>query len=141
MENPLERCGQALKHRGMQLSHPRLLILEQLSRTGAHMTAEELYDSVREQAPGISRTTVYNVLKAFTKEGIARTVSILGGRAMYELARDGHAHFQCERCLRVEDVMMDLGPVLSACPDGFSPQRAEVHFHGVCNECAAKGLA
>jgi Fe2+ or Zn2+ uptake regulation protein len=141
MEHGLNLCGEALKARGMQLSQPRLLILQRLSRAGAHLTAEELYHSLRAVAPGVSRTTVYNVLRAFVREGVAHAVILAGGQAMYELAREGHAHFRCGRCGAVEDVPMDVSRVLAACPPGFSPQRAEVHFHGVCEACRKQGLA
>ncbi|HSK69650.1 MAG TPA: Fur family transcriptional regulator [Candidatus Limnocylindria bacterium] len=141
MREGLERCGEALRARGMQLSQPRLLLLELLSETGAHMTAEELYSRVREAAPGVSRTTVYNVLHAFIRKGIAHTVTIRGDQAMYELARERHAHFRCGACGAVEDVPMDVAPVMDMCPPGWEPQRAEVHFHGVCGACKSKGLA
>ena len=135
MEQDLKKAGLMLKEKGIRQSQPRLMLLDLLTREYGHFTAEELYECLRETAPALSKTTVYNTLEHFVQAGLARRLTVRQGEALYEAARPVHAHFICERCSRIVDVPMDMDALLGQVPSGYEILRKEVYFRGVCPQC------
>ena len=55
-----------MKKKGIRPYHKRIRIYEYLLSCCAHPTADEIFFALRQQdLPGLSKTTVYNVLKLF----------------------------------------------------------------------------
>jgi Fe2+ or Zn2+ uptake regulation protein len=122
------------------------MILESLAPRTDHPTADEILAGVRERAPEISRTTVYRVLEAFVRVGVARKVCHPGAAARYEIVRDRHHHLVCLVCGRMtdfEDPRLDRLPLPGSKADGFEATDYSIQFRGICATCAraARGSA
>ncbi|MDO4428436.1 MAG: transcriptional repressor [Atopobiaceae bacterium] len=118
----------------------RQIIAEELRRLANHPTADEVYEAVREEHPGIGRATVYRTLSLLADEGQIGRVRINNGADRFDHRAFEHYHVRCTRCGRVDDVMV---PVLDGVDDaasGASGYRITGHtlqFDGVCPACQA----
>ena len=61
-----------------------------------HVTAESLYDAVRESGERVALATVYNTLKAFSEAGLLREITVNGARSYFDTDTSNHAHFYWE---------------------------------------------
>lgn len=76
------------------------------------MTAEEIFDALRETYPGVALATVYNNLNRLWEEGRIRKVTVEGMKDRYDhMAR--HDHLLCRGCGKLVDVnLSDLTAML-----------------------------
>ena len=80
-----------LKKAGLKITVPRLKILEILENAEPHhMAAEDVYRKLMESDESIGLATVYRVLTQFESAGIVERHNFDDGRAVYELASEGH---------------------------------------------------
>jgi len=105
-----------------------------------HLSADDLFDLVRQGKTGIGRATVYRTLQWMVETGLARKVDFGEGRARFEASerRPRHFHLICDRCHRSfeflsSDVESFVDEVASA--RGFAPTQTVVQVHGTCDEC------
>ena len=112
------------------------IILEALMHAD-HPTASELYESIRDENPRLSRATVFRVLGQFADNGVVRRLNLLGSDTRFDPTLAPHAHGVCRVCGRVCDVFL---PALASFEpgricDGFQAEDCEVQFTGVCGQC------
>lgn len=83
-----------------------------LAGTDTHPSADELFDAVRQEAPGISLATIYNTLDAFAAAGLCR---VLPGpsAARFDADMSDHVHVHTPEG-RVLDLPAELGRRLLA---------------------------
>ena len=81
-------------------------ILELVTGSHSHMTAEQIFEALRRTNPKVVRATVYNNLNRLWAEGRVRKVSVEGMPDRYDRA-ERHDHLVCRGCGRLLDV--DLG--------------------------------
>ena len=81
-------------------------ILEIVENSRSHMTAEQIFEQLRQSCPQVVLATVYNNLNRLWKEGRIRKVSVEGSPDRYDRILR-HDHLVCKRCGRLVDV--DLG--------------------------------
>ncbi len=81
-------------------------ILELVTGSHSHMTAEQIFEALRCTNPKVVRATVYNNLNRLWAEGRVRKVSVEGMPDRYDRA-ERHDHLVCRGCGRLLDV--DLG--------------------------------
>ncbi len=88
-----------IEQAGLRRTPQRLAVYEHLSRSDAHPTAEDVYQSVRTQLPRISLATVYKALEALVSVGVATKLAPgpRGTRSRYDARPDRHYHFRCLR--------------------------------------------
>jgi len=112
-------------------------ILEVLTGSIPHPTAEQIYETVREGMPDVSLATVYNTLRELAE--MQELYELDSGRGVwhYEISRQDHAHRVCLICGRIKDVRGDFERVKSLfqCGDGFRPVRYAVTIYGYCTDC------
>jgi Fur family peroxide stress response transcriptional regulator len=135
----LEEAEQICRRHALPLTVQRRMILESLTPRTDHPTADEILADVRERAPEISRTTVYRVLEAFVRVGVARKVCHPGGAARYEIVRDRHHHLVCLVCGRMtdfEEPRLDQLPLPDSQANGFEATDYSIQFRGICASCA-----
>lgn len=128
-----------LRKSGQRMTTQREAVYAALCATTEHPTAEELFFSVREAAPGISLATVYNTLEMLVARGLARKLP--GERsARYDAACLPHAHARCSKCGIMTDLPQhDVTAVLQhlQVPEGFTPRTASIEVEGLCACCGA----
>jgi len=83
---------------GLRPTRQRLALAELLVGDGKdrHVTAESLYDAVRESGAQVSLATVYNTLRSFTAAGLMREITLDGTRSYFDTNTADHAHFYWE---------------------------------------------
>lgn len=113
----------------------RRFILSTVQNMHNHPTAADVYDSVTEICPGISRATVYRVLGTLVEEGEILLVPIADGADRYDFTLGEHAHFYCRGCGKVMDLPLETNPVAK---DGdFKIERLTLTASGLCPDCAS----
>src|ERR1700755_83692 len=90
-------AARALRDAGLKATPQRLAILRSLASDETHPTAQELYERLSTDIPGLSVATVYNTLSALTRIGHCTPLE-LGGPLRFDPNVDPHDHAVCERC-------------------------------------------
>jgi Fur family ferric uptake transcriptional regulator len=111
-----------------------------------HVTADELYDLVRREDPGIGRATVYRTLQWMVSAGIAHKVDFGEGRSRFEpsLRHPRHFHLVCNECHRSSEFLSsDIEAILEevTAARNFEPVEAVIQVLGVCEECRTGATA
>ncbi|MDX9974547.1 MAG: transcriptional repressor [FCB group bacterium] len=120
------------------MTRQRSVILDELRKTCAHPTAEELFETVRARLPRISLGTVYRNLELLSESGEVRKIDV-GGRRRYDgNVEDEHYHARCTVCGRIEDVSSTAVTALDYRIEevrGFTVTGHLLTFIGLCPEC------
>lgn len=106
------------------------------SKSGDHLTAEEIYYLAKKRTPRIGLATVYRTLELFTRLSIVQRLILEDGRSRYELKGEvPHNHLICLSCGKIfESESGHLQDLLPARPD-FKVTSSEVHIFGYCEGC------
>ena len=101
------------KLHGLRCTRQRELIYEVLASSKTHPTADELFQMVRADEPGLSLATVYNTLDVFTERGLCRRLPSAqnNGPSRYDIDTEQHVHILLDNG-RVFDVPEDLASML-----------------------------
>jgi Fe2+ or Zn2+ uptake regulation protein len=84
------------------------LVIDTIKTLSNHPTADQIYRSILEFYPGISKATVYRNLNNLTREGLLYRIHIPGGADKYDAVLDGHYHAICNQCGKFFDVDRSL---------------------------------
>jgi len=130
----------ALRPVGGKRSSKRDRILEIFLRQEGHLSADDLVEAVRRQAPGIGRATVYRTLQWMVGAGVARKVDFGEGRSRYEPSyrHPRHYHLICDTCHRSSEFLSsDVESLIEeiASARRFAPSQQVVQIHGTCEDC------
>ena len=109
----MSKKDQDLKKVGLKVTLPRIKILQILERTPDwHMTAEDIYQSLRDAQEDVGIATVYRVLTQFEAAGLITRHSFDNGPAVYELDRgDSHDHMVCTETGKVVEFQNQELPI------------------------------
>ena len=132
-----------LQDKGIRNSAQREKILDIFLGTGKHMTAFELLDMVKGQAPEIGQATVYRAIKVICDAGLAEEIDFGDGTRRYELkyGHKHHDHLICTVCGRLIEVYnQDIERLQKKmCDDfNFKSQSHRLHIFGICKDCQKK---
>lgn len=131
-----------LLQRGYKLTPQRWSIIAIfLMNKGRHLSADDVYNLLRETYPNNGIATVYRTLELLEEIGVLRKVDFGEGRARYEL-NDGetqnHHHLVCTRCGKItefeDDLLNSLEEAITR-KTGFQIETHEAKFYGICAEC------
>ncbi len=106
-----------------------------------HVTADEVYDTIKKQYPNISRGTVYRNLKILSEEAKIRRIEIPNGSDRFDFTTDEHYHIRCIKCDKVMDVDMDSITDLKTLiknSNGMKVLSYDILFSGICPDCQNK---
>ena len=116
----------------------RFLVLETVKELQCHATADEVYDAIAKQHPGISRATVYRNLNRLSETGDIRKLELPNGADRYDPLCHSHYHARCVRCNKIFDVKMEFMENLEKSVKdtrGFVFTGHDIIFKGICLEC------
>lgn len=95
----MDKAVQALSKHGYRITPQRTMILEALLGSDDHVTAEDLFDRVRERYPHISFSTVYRTLELLRDADIITQTDMGHGRWQYHpVDKAHHHHLICHGC-------------------------------------------
>jgi len=91
--------NQELRKAGLKVTLPRvkiLHILESSERGSLHLSAEQVYDALREAGEDVGLATVYRVLTQFETAGLVTRHHFETGHSVFELVKgEHHDHMVC----------------------------------------------
>lgn len=129
-----------LRALGYRLTPQRLLILDAVRRADDHVTPEQVYQTVHQQNPAISRATIYRTLD-FLCEMRLVTAMHWGGQTYYEIAGETpHHHLVCRTCGAMEEldpILLDTLIEAVAKKHRFTVDMDHVALFGLCRQCRA----
>jgi Fur family iron response transcriptional regulator len=88
------RARTILEQHGIRPTSQRVRLAELLLVSPRHMTAEQILGCLRHSDGHVSKATVYNTLKLFVAEGLAREIHADPERCVYDSTMAPHHHFQ-----------------------------------------------
>ncbi len=106
-----------------------------------HVTANEVYEYIKETYPAIGKGTVYRNLEILVQEGELRKVEVPEGPNRFDFTLRNHYHVRCIKCGEVSDVDMDEIPdLLDKIHDthGMEFLEYDIAFKGICPKCREK---
>ncbi len=132
-----------VKH-GIKPSLQRIAIMHWLMENPTHPTVDEIYSALAPGIPTLSRTTVYNTLKLFSQEGVARCLN-LDEKQHFDANMMPHAHFICETCGKIHDIniLPENAFFLPKAKRHNSKEyldikQVEINYYGTCDLCKNK---
>jgi Fur family ferric uptake transcriptional regulator len=140
MKYETERAALAGYLNGMGLKHTkqRDVILVAFLESHEHVSAEQLYQKVRSDAPSIGYTTVYRTLKLLVDAGIAQERRFDDGLTRYEVEHAHHDHLVCLTCGKIiefESKLIEDTQDKIAVEYGFNVVRHRHELYGHCSKC------
>jgi len=119
---------------GIEPSYQRIKLFEYLKNNTMHPTADEIYNDLKPLVPTLSKTTIYNTLKLFTKKGILNEILIEGNELRYDPHINPHAHFKCKKCNSLIDLNIEKESLTNVLID-FEIEEMHLYFKGICLNC------
>jgi Fur family ferric uptake transcriptional regulator len=142
-----EKFKELLREKGLKVTNQRLLVLEVLAEhRDSHMTAEDIYELVKEDYPDIGLATIYRTVQLLLEMQLVERINLDDGCVRYEIgeslddigAHHHHHHLICKTCGRVFSFKDDLLDALESHIEeetGFHVLDHELKFYGQCKEC------
>lgn len=130
-----------MRRRGIRVTAQRLAVIELLTGTDEHLTAQEIYQRLQQRLPHVTMGTVYNTLEALAKGGFVQPLPFPQG-TRYDANPEPHANLICLQCGSIADVPDVDGTVQRlreavARAAHFRVQSQRIDFYGLCARCAA----
>ncbi|PIP16596.1 MAG: ferric uptake regulation protein [bacterium (Candidatus Ratteibacteria) CG23_combo_of_CG06-09_8_20_14_all_48_7] len=137
---------------GYRLTMGREAILDVLSGSEGHLSAEDIYMKIHRRYPNIGLTTIYRTLDVLSDLGMVYKFDFGDGRARYELAEGPkgvhhHHHLICTGCNRVVDYTDFIDEeieLLNQTERGLSKKynfkisNHLIQFYGLCERCSGR---
>jgi len=98
----IQHIAKEISASGLKITPQRIAVMQALYKLN-HPSAEEIYIEVSGSIPGLSPTTVYNVLDILVSKDIIKRVKTDSGVMRYDAVADHHHHMYCLDTDRVED--------------------------------------
>lgn len=120
----------------------RAMVLNSARDLANHPTADEIYRTVREKCPSISKGTVYRNISYLVDENMLKRIEVPGGADRIDFNTADHCHILCDRCGRAFDIsvpgyadlLKDIHAAQSAA-GGFSVRSCDILLRGICPGC------
>ncbi|MCW8930589.1 MAG: transcriptional repressor [Gammaproteobacteria bacterium] len=105
-------ASQSLRDHGIFPTTQRLTIANRLLVKHQHMTAEQVYESIRSDQIKVSQATVYNTLGLFVKKGLLNEIFVDSSKTFYDTNIKPHQHFYNVDTGQLTDIKTPLAPAL-----------------------------
>jgi len=116
----------------------RNLVLNAVYNLKGHVTADEVYNYIIKDHPGVGKGTVYRNLGILAENGDILKVEIPNDPDRFDFTLKEHYHVRCVKCGMVSDVDMDALPDLRANihnTHGMEFLNYNILFNGICSDC------
>lgn len=131
-----------LKEKGLRTTPQRIILFHKLMQMRGHIKAEDLYNSVKEEIPSISISTVYRTLKEFEENGFIYSLpsSVDYGLTIFDTNLKLHHHFICKSCSEIFDIPADNVDIKVKNVKGEIELKTVV-MKGICESCTKRRKA
>lgn len=129
----------AIQNAGLRLTPQRTAICFVLANSEDHPTAQEIFEILRPNYPGMSLATIYNTLDALTRVGAINALGGVGdGIVHYDADTSPHINLACLNCHNVIDYPSEHIEHVEAevqASSGYRLLGARVLYYGLCPNC------
>ncbi|MFT3759621.1 Fur family transcriptional regulator [Thauera sp.] len=117
-----------LRSVGVPITQQRIEIARVLFARPVHLSADQVLERVRVNAPETSRATVYNTLRLFREKNLLRELIIDPDRVVFDSNTDPHYHLYDVDTGEVSDVAADELKVVGVprLPEGVELEHLDV---------------
>ncbi|AGB40479.1 Fe2+/Zn2+ uptake regulation protein [Halobacteroides halobius DSM 5150] len=143
MKINLKNLKTILAANNYQLTFQRKLILQLFLNTKEkHLSAEDIYNSIKDEHPSIGLSTIYRTLDTFLNSGIIKELDFDTKCRCYELKDEGvshHYHLICIKCNKIVETngkMIDRMKLCVKNKYNFKVLDHKIKIHGYCEECS-----
>ena len=126
---------QYLENSPLKTTPQRLAILKEIDNKG-HANVDEIYSSVKQNFPSISLATIYKNIISLKEANILSEVCA-PSKNKFEIVKEPHAHFICQKCEHIEDIPLDEA-INEKIEQKYPNSRKQLYIYGVCQKCKAK---
>ena len=134
---------------GYRMTVQREAVLEVMTKSREHLSAEDIYHQLHKIYPNIGLTTIYRTLELLVDTGLVYKFDFGDGRARYEISEgpdshDHHHHLVCTCCGRIinyTDFIDKEIELLKETEKGLSKKfnfkitNHLIQFYGLCEKC------
>ena len=147
MDLMMNRMKEQIKTKKYKMTSQRQVVLRAFVESDArHLSAEDVFEIVKKQAPEIGLATVYRTLDLFTEMDLLKKLDFYVGCSRYELndrEDDGHYHHHliCLGCGKVWECQDDLLETLETILQKrfhFQTVDHQLKVYGYCEDCQKK---
>jgi len=130
-----------LRAAGLRVTPARQAVLEVVSSTDEHLSADEIVDRVVSLAPDVHRATVFRTLERLADRGMIAHVHVPHAPTTYHVRRPEqrmHLHVVCRTCGAVIDVdpgLLDAAAAELERSNGFRLASEHAALSGTCAAC------
>lgn len=132
-----------LKRKGLKVTKQRTSILTILDKSEKPITAEEIYEILKENHISISLSSIYKILDVFTNNAlISKCILGNGSKTSFEIKNTTHKHHLiCKQCNKV--IPIENCPLCKFEKDihdemDFDITEHRLEFYGYCKACKNK---
>jgi Fur family ferric uptake transcriptional regulator len=127
------------REKKLSLSHPRLLIYQELSDASSPLSPLEVYQNLLKKKKKIGLTSIYRSLDLFESLGLVFKI-INGPSVKYKLCEleDHHHHIVCKACGKVVELnFCDISDWSKKVTEftGYQVVDHQLNFYGFCKSC------
>lgn len=132
-----------LRSKELRVTRQRLAVLSVLRHSGRHITAADVYEGARGDAPELNPSTVYRTLTQLRDLGLVSQTDLGGGERTYSWRTERpHHHLVCSSCGSMSelphDVLADFSSRLGS-EFGFETDLDHWAVYGRCRACVESG--
>lgn len=131
-----------LNKKGYKATPARLAILEIFTKSNAPITAEKVYQELKQNKKNrnINEATIYRTLTVLEKGGIIKRIDFRKEAGFFELNEGHHHHIACLNCDTVEDfeskaIEKALGRIARNSSRFNSIKEHSLELFGLCKSC------
>jgi Fur family ferric uptake transcriptional regulator len=132
-------CTAELLKKGYRLTPQRIMVVDALHSVESHISAEEIFEKLKEKYPYANISTVYRTLELLKELGLAAEIEIGDGIARYHAREHSkHHHLICHKCgTAIELPEADLQPLAASLLKNhkFKADVRHLAIFGLCSKC------
>ncbi|MFT5836071.1 MAG: Fur family peroxide stress response transcriptional regulator [Sulfurimonas sp.] len=125
-----------LRRHNLKATPQRLAISNALHSYG-HINIDNLYEMMLKKFSSISLATIYKNINLMLENSYVQEVKIPQNKSVYELTKSYHSHLVCTKCGVVEDIKLNMIPLLSEVTTSttFEISKTDLVLSGLCKKC------
>lgn len=131
----------SLRQRGHRAGAARVAVIEVLGGQSCCLTAQEIYDQLRDEARPVGLASIYRTLDQLSSDGSLQKIELGAGITRYEPVRteeEHHHHLVCDACGKVEafaDDRLERALHRVETETGYRVAAHDVVLRGACSDC------
>lgn len=140
-EEAIEELKKIVKQKGLKYTEQREIVLSILINASEHLSAEEVYNEIKEQHPesNIGIATVYRALSFLEEVDLITSIAFGSDGKKYESnAKSHHDHLICTKCGKIIEFLdeeIEKRQDKVAKKNNFKITSHSMQLYGICSDC------